>query len=199
MPSKSLNKILVTGGAGFIGSEFVRQAVGKGRNVVVLDKLTYAGDLVRLGPFRKSIAFHKVDIVNQADVMAVIKKERPQIVVHFAAESHVDRSILNASEFVRTNIEGTQNLLTICHKVGIKKFVHISTDEVYGEIARGKFKEDFPLSPNSPYSASKASADLLVKAYIHTLGSLLLLSGPQIIMGHGSILRNLFLSFFIRP
>jgi len=164
------SKILVTGGAGFIGSEFVRQAVAQGLRVIIVDKLTYAGDLQRLKAVKGKFIFHKVDIMHQDRVMDIFKKEQPQAVVHFAAESHVDRSILNAAEFVRSNIEGTQNLLTVCHKVGIKKFVHISTDEVYGEIARGKFKEHFPLRPNSPYSASKASADLLVRAFIRTFG-----------------------------
>ncbi len=168
MAKRSSFKILVTGGAGFIGSEFVRQAVTLGYSVVVVDKLTYAGDLARLKTLKGRFTFYKADIVHQRRVTDIFKQERPWAVVHFAAESHVDRSILNDEEFVRTNIAGTQSLLTVSRQAGIEKFVHISTDEVYGTIVRGKFKEDFPLGPNSPYSASKGAADLLVKAYVHT-------------------------------
>ncbi|MBI3602464.1 MAG: dTDP-glucose 4,6-dehydratase [Candidatus Omnitrophica bacterium] len=167
---KKIYKILVTGGAGFIGSEFVRQAVKQGHQMVVVDKLTYAGDLARLKSVQGKFVFYKTDIADLQKVMIILKKERPRAIVHFAAESHVDRSILDASEFVYTNIGGTQQLLTASREMGIKRFIHVSTDEVYGEISRGKFKEHFPLNPNSPYSASKASADFLVKAYIHTFG-----------------------------
>jgi len=165
---KSSFKILVTGGAGFVGSEFVRQAIGFGHNVIVIDKLTYAGDLQRLKSVKDKFTFYKTDIVHQQRVRGIFKKERPQAVVHFAAESHVDRSILDDAEFVRSNICGTQNLLTASRQSGVEKFIHLSTDEVYGDIVRGKFKEDFPLRPNSPYSSSKGAADLLVGAYVHT-------------------------------
>ena len=168
MFNKSFKKLVVTGGAGFIGSEFVRQALASGYQLTVLDKLTYAGDLARLGTLKRRIVFHKVDIKDPAKVMTILTHERPQAIVHFAAESHVDRSIANALEFIQSNVEGTQNLLTVSHKIGIKKFIHISTDEVYGEISSGKFNEHSPLSPNSPYSASKAAGDLLVKAYMRT-------------------------------
>jgi dTDP-glucose 4,6-dehydratase len=165
---KKLCKILVTGGAGFIGSEFVRQAAALGYSIVVVDKLTYAGDLARIEGFRERIGFYKADICRAARLDAIFKKERPCCVVHFAAESHVDRSIHDAAPFIETNIAGTQILLDISRKYGVKKFVHISTDEVYGEIKRGCFTENSPFSPNSPYAASKAAADLLVRAYSRT-------------------------------
>ncbi|MBF0331750.1 MAG: dTDP-glucose 4,6-dehydratase [Candidatus Omnitrophica bacterium] len=165
---KSSGKVLVTGAAGFIGSEFVRQAVARGYSVVVVDKLTYAGDLARLKSVADDVAFYKVDIADGKKLEEVFKKEKPRAVVHFAAESHVDRSILDDTEFIKTNIVGTQALVNVARKAGVEKFVHLSTDEVYGEIERGKFKEAFPLKPRSPYSASKASADLLVQAAAHT-------------------------------
>lgn len=162
------SKILVTGGAGFIGSEFVRQAVKSAYKVVVVDKLTYAGDCDRLNSILKKFTFYKTDICDQPKIAAILKRERPSVVVHFAAESHVDRSILDDAEFVRSNLGGTQSLLSACRRFGIERFLHMSTDEVYGEIAHGKFLETSPISPNSPYSASKAAADLLVKAYVRT-------------------------------
>ncbi len=163
-------KILVTGGAGFIGSEFVRQGVARGRKIVVVDCLTYAGDMRRLGTVKKDIAFYKTDICDRAGVSAVFKKERPDSVVHFAAESHVDRSIADASPFIETNVKGTQVMLDCAREFDVKRFVHISTDEVYGEIERGKFRETSPFNPNSPYSVSKAAADMLVRAYYRTYG-----------------------------
>lgn len=161
-------KILVTGGAGFIGSEFVRQRVSQGYKIIVLDKLTYAGDLKRLKSIDGKYKFYKVDICNEEKVRAVFKKERPTVVVHFAAETHVDRSIMDVKPFIKTNIEGTNVLIKVSLKYNIKKFIHISTDEVYGEIKRGKFTEESPLRPSNPYSATKASADLLIKAAIRT-------------------------------
>ncbi|MCU0652607.1 MAG: dTDP-glucose 4,6-dehydratase, partial [Candidatus Omnitrophica bacterium] len=112
--------------------------------------------------------FYKADICNAGRLEEIFQQEKPKIVVHFAAESHVDRSILSSSEFIQTNIAGTQTLLDACKKHGIKKFIHVSTDEVYGDIEIGKFHETTALSPNSPYSASKAAGDLLVKSYIRT-------------------------------
>jgi dTDP-glucose 4,6-dehydratase len=165
---KGLSKILVTGGAGFIGSTFVRLAVKDKFKVIVVDKLSYAGDLKRLAEVKKRIVFYKADICNRNRIESILKKERPQIIVHFAAETHVDRSIQDASPFIETNIKGTQVLLDIARKYKIKKFIYISTDEVYGEIEKGKFSEESPLHPNSPYAASKANADLLVKAYMRT-------------------------------
>jgi len=164
---EGVSKILVTGGAGFIGSEFIRQLIKKRKKLVVVDKLTYAGDLERLKKQRAKFSFYKTDICSP-QVESVFKKEKPSIVVNFAAESHVDRSIKDSSSFVETNIKGTQNLLDISRKHEVKKFIHISTDEVYGEIKKGKFNENSSLHPNSPYASSKAAADLFIKAYVRT-------------------------------
>ncbi len=162
-------KLLVTGGAGFIGSEFVRQGVREGYDIVVVDKLTYAGDLERLKEVEDKIAFYKADITNKEFIEYIFKKEKPDIVIHFAAESHVDRSILDASPFIETNVKGTQILLDVSKETNIEKFINIATDEVYGELGEdGTFKEDSPLVPNSPYSVSKASADMLGRAYYKT-------------------------------
>lgn len=171
---KRIPKILVTGGAGFIGSAFVRLLAGDSspiglRNVpVIVDNLTYAGDLKRLDEVKGKFKFYKADICSKNKVGGIFAKEKPDIVIHFAAESHVDRSINDATPFVETNIKGTQVLLDASREHNIKKFIFISTDEVYGEIANGKFNEDSPIKPNSPYAASKAAADLLVQAYIRT-------------------------------
>jgi dTDP-glucose 4,6-dehydratase len=165
----SKTKVLVTGGAGFIGSEFVRQGAQRGYNVVVLDKLTYAGDLERLEEIKGQSTFYKGDVCNKELVEVIFQKEKLGAVVHFAAESHVDRSILDASPFIETNVKGTQVLLDAARRHKIKKFVHISTDEVYGELKdAGQFYETMPLNPNSPYSVSKAAADMLVRAYHRT-------------------------------
>ncbi|WP_456436229.1 dTDP-glucose 4,6-dehydratase [Thermovibrio ammonificans] len=163
-------KLLVTGGAGFIGSEFVRQAVERGYDVCVLDALTYAGDLERLHSVEGRYRFYRVDLTDRSWVFNVLKEEKPDVVVHFAAESHVDRSIVEPTVFVTTNVLGTQNLLDAAVEAGVEKFVNISTDEVYGEIAQGHFTEDSPLNPSSPYSASKAAADMLGRAYHRTFG-----------------------------
>ena len=163
-------KILVTGGAGFIGSEFVRQAAKRGYAVAVADKITYAGDLKRLISSRGKHRFYKADVCDKKALGAVMTKERPEVIVNFAAETHVDRSILDAQAFLDTNIGGAKVLLDLALKYKIKRFVQISTDEVYGEIVKGKFREDSPLAPNSPYAASKASADMLVRSYARTYG-----------------------------
>jgi len=165
-------KLLITGGAGFIGSEFVRQAVKKGFDTVVIDKLTYAGDLERLKEVEDKIKFYKADITNKEFIEFIFKKEKPDIVVHWAAESHVDRSILDPTPFIETNIKGTQILLDVARDTGIQKFINIATDEVYGELEteEGQFYEDTPLNPNSPYSVSKASVDMLGRAYYRTYG-----------------------------
>ena len=164
-------KLLVTGGAGFIGSEFVRQAVKNGIETVVVDKLTYAGDLERLKEIEGKFQFYKADITNKEFIEHIFKTEKPDIVVHWAAESHVDRSILNATPFIDTNVKGTQVLLEAARKTDISLFINISTDEVYGELGKdGQFYENTPLNPNSPYSASKASADMLGRAYYRTYG-----------------------------
>jgi dTDP-glucose 4,6-dehydratase len=170
---KKLPKILVTGGAGFIGSAFVREAHALGYRVAVVDKLTYAGDLARLENARDArnpCIFYKTDICNGAALEKIFKKEKPEAVIHFAAETHVDRSIYDAAPFVMANVVGTQILLDLSRRFGVKKFVHISTDEVYGEIKKGYFTEKSPFAPNSPYAASKAAADLLVTSYVRTYG-----------------------------
>ena len=166
-----MKKLLVTGGAGFIGSEFVRQGVQRRYAVSVVDKLSYAGDLRRINEVEGKITFHAADITDRKSVQAIIKAEKPDTVVHWAAESHVDRSIANASPFLETNITGTQVLLDAAKDYGVKQFINISTDEVYGDLGKdGKFYESTPLNPSSPYSVSKASADMLGRAYQRTYG-----------------------------
>lgn len=166
-------RLLVTGGAGFIGSNFVRRIVdgtleGIDR-VIVLDKLTYAGNLRNLTMLPQgSFEFVKGDITDSELVVDLTKKS--DAIINFAAESHVDRSINGAKNFIETNVLGTQNLLDASLRIGIKTFVQVSTDEVYGTISEGSWTEDFPLLPNSPYSASKASADLIVRSYHQTFG-----------------------------
>jgi dTDP-glucose 4,6-dehydratase len=166
-------RVLVTGGAGFIGSNFVRRIVDGSlsgiEHVTVLDKLTYAGTLTNLEMLPKeSFQFVQGDI-GDSDLVNSLDP-RHDAIVNFAAESHVDRSITGARDFVFTNVLGTQNLLESALKNGIGIFVQISTDEVYGTIEKGSWHEDCPLLPNSPYSASKASADLLVRSYHRTFG-----------------------------
>lgn len=164
-------KLLITGGAGFIGSELVRQAVKHGYKVVVVDRLTYAGDMERLHEIIELIKFYREDITDTKAVDHIFESENPDIIVHLAAETHVDRSILEPSVFLNSNIIGTYTLLEAAKKYGIKKFINISTDEVYGELKEeGQFTEQSPLSPNSPYSVSKASADMLGRAYYRTYG-----------------------------
>ncbi len=166
-----MKRILVTGGAGFIGSEFVRLGVKKGYSIAVVDNLSYAGDLKRLKNIIDKIEFHKNSITDKKAIKNIFDKFNPDIVVHWAAESHVDRSILDATPFIDTNIKGTQVLLDISKEKGIKKFINISTDEVYGELGHdGHFLETNALNPNSPYSVSKASADMLGRAYFRTFG-----------------------------
>jgi dTDP-glucose 4,6-dehydratase len=167
-----VSKILVTGGAGFIGSNFVRMLLhGSEHELVNLDLLTYAGNLENLRDVQdhERYTFVRGDIAEPAAMKAVFDEHRPEIVVHFAAESHVDRSVLDASAFVRTNVQGTQVLLDQSRAHGVQRFVHVSTDEVYGSLgAWGYFTEETPIQPNSPYSASKAGSDLLVRAAVHT-------------------------------
>jgi dTDP-glucose 4,6-dehydratase len=169
-------RVLVTGGAGFIGSHYVRKALGGAyaslaeAEIVVLDKLTYAGNEANLAPVRDNprLRFVKGDICDPSVVTQVMAGV--DLVVHFAAESHVDRSIMGAADFVMTNVLGTQTLLQGAVDAGVSKFVHVSTDEVYGSIASGSWPETHPLEPNSPYSASKASSDLLARSFYRTHG-----------------------------
>ena len=163
-------KVLVTGGAGFIGSNFVRHTIEKYREyeVIVLDKLTYAGMKENLQGVLSKITFVKGDINRKEDIEKVIRG--CDFIVNFAAETHVDRSIIDAGSFVLTDAFGTYNLLEACRKFEIKRFVQIGTDEVYGHVLKGSFKEEDKLSPRNPYAASKASADLLCKAFFETYG-----------------------------
>jgi dTDP-glucose 4,6-dehydratase len=166
-------KVLVTGGAGFIGANFVHHLVEHhpGHDVVVLDALTYAGHRSSLAPVADRITFVEADICDEATVDEVMAG--CDAVVHFAAESHVDRSIDDPGPFLRTNIVGTETLLRLARKHKVGRFHHISTDEVFGELALddpGRFDEETPYAPRSPYAASKAAADHLVRAYAHTYG-----------------------------
>jgi len=175
-----MRKVLITGGAGFIGSAFVRLLLGASFadkslkrkterfSLLLVDKLTYAGDLKRISEVRRGFKFYKTDICDKRRIKTIFRKEKPDIVVHFAAETHVDRSINDASPFIETNIKGTQVIMDACRKYRVNKFIFVSTDEVYGEIKNGKFTEYSAIKANSPYAASKAAADLLVQSYIRT-------------------------------
>jgi dTDP-glucose 4,6-dehydratase len=170
-----MRNVLVTGGAGFIGSNFVQHLLGTSGDVRVInyDSLTYAGNLENLTGIASDprYVFVRGDICDRAAVDAALLAHNVDTIVHFAAESHVDRSITGATVFVMTNVLGTQVLLDAARARGIERFLHVSTDEVYGSLgAAGKFTEQTPLHPNSPYAASKASSDLLALAYHHTFG-----------------------------
>lgn len=169
-------KILVTGGAGFIGANFVYLMLDKYSDyeIICLDALTYAGNLETLEEAMKNdkFKFIKADIADREAAYKIFEEEEPDMVVNFAAESHVDRSIENPSIFLQTNVMGTQVLLDACRKYGIQRFHQVSTDEVYGDLPLDRpdlfFTEETPIHTSSPYSASKASADLLVQAYHRT-------------------------------
>ena len=170
--------IIVTGGAGFIGSNFIFHMLSEHPDyrIVCLDKLTYAGNLSTLKPIMDSPRFRfiKADICDREAVFQLFEKERPDIVVNFAAESHVDRSIEDPGVFLRTNVLGTQVMMDACRKYGISRYHQVSTDEVYGDLPIDRpdllFTEETPLRTSSPYSASKASADLLALSYHRTFG-----------------------------
>ena len=168
-------RILVTGGAGFIGSNFIRYILSETDwTITNLDKLTYAGNLENLAGVQDDLrySFVRGDIAEASFIDSLFTEKKFDTVVNFAAESHVDRSIMDASPFIRANIAGVQALLDAAKKHGLQKFVQVSTDEVYGSLAADdpEFTEETPLAPNSPYSASKAAADLLCRAYFKTYG-----------------------------
>jgi dTDP-glucose 4,6-dehydratase len=170
-----MTNLLVTGGAGFIGSNFIRYMLSSHPEVKVanLDSLTYAGNLENLRGLESDPRYHFVrgDICERGTVDSVLKQHAIDTVVHFAAESHVDRSIMGATVFVQTNVLGTQALLDASREAGVRLFIHVSTDEVYGSLpSTGKFSETTPLHPNSPYAASKAASDMLALACHHTYG-----------------------------
>lgn len=170
--------IIVTGGAGFIGSNFVYYMLKKhpSYRIICIDSLTYAGNMSTLAQAMKnpSFRFCKADICDRDEIYRIFEEEKPDIIVNFAAESHVDRSIDNPEVFLKTNILGTQVMMDACNKYGIKRYHQVSTDEVYGDLPLDRpdllFTEETPISTSSPYSASKAAADLLVLAYHRTYG-----------------------------
>jgi len=171
-------KIIVTGGAGFIGGNYIHIMLKKHPEdeIICLDALTYAGNMETLEPVmqKPNFKFVKLDIANRTAVYNIFATEKPDVVINFAAESHVDRSLLNPELFLQTNIIGTSVLLDACREYGIKRYHQVSTDEVYGDLPLDRpdlfFTEETPLHTSSPYSASKASADLLVLAYYRTFG-----------------------------
>ena len=170
-----MKNVLVTGGAGFIGSNFIRFLLSNYDDLTVVnfDALTYAGNLESLADAAAHPAYRfvKGDICDGQAVEGALRSHHIDAIVHFAAESHVDRSILGADVFVRTNVLGTQTLLDAARSAGVERFLHVSTDEVYGSLGpAGEFTEESPLHPNSPYSASKAGSDLLALACHHTFG-----------------------------
>ena len=168
-------RVLVTGGAGFIGSNFIRHVLTKHSDweIINFDKLTYAGNLENLADIANDsrYSFVKGDICEAEAVEKVVRwLGGSGMIVNFAAETHVDRSILSAGSFVQTDVFGTYVLLEAVKKIGISRYIHVSTDEVYGSIEKGSFTEESPLHPNSPYAASKSGGDLLVRAYRETYG-----------------------------
>ncbi|MBM3467987.1 MAG: dTDP-glucose 4,6-dehydratase [Alphaproteobacteria bacterium] len=173
-------RILVTGGAGFIGSNFIGQSLSQGHEIINVDKLTYAGNPENLGSDynHKNHMFYKEDICNKQAIEEILFRERPDVILHMAAESHVDRSIDCADDFIQTNVVGTHQLLDASLKYYKSltnknkfRFLHLSTDEVFGALNEtGKFNETTPYCPNSPYAASKAASDLLVRSYYQTYG-----------------------------
>lgn len=169
-----MRTVLVTGGCGFIGSNFIRHLLATDPHLAIinLDALTYAGNLANLSDVADNPRYHfvKGDVADRDTVRAVLRRGVTDV-IHFAAESHVDRSIMDSSPFIRTNVVGTQVLLDAAREAQVQRFVQVSTDEVYGSLGEtGWFTEETPLAPNSPYSASKAAADLLVRSYVHTFG-----------------------------
>lgn len=179
-------RLLITGGAGFIGSNFIRLILNKDENYKItnLDKLTYAGNMDNLKGVenKKNYKFVKGDICNPKVVEKLVKNS--DAIVHFAAETHVDRSIMEAGDFVKTDVLGTFFLLNAAKKYSIKKFVHISTDEIYGSVENGSFAEESPLNPSSPYSASKVGADRLAYSYYKTFNLSVVIARSSNNFGH---------------
>jgi dTDP-glucose 4,6-dehydratase len=169
-----MKNLLVTGGAGFIGSNFVRYMLERypDLHVVVFDKMTYAGNLDNLEDVseNENYRFMRGDIADRQAIARLLESNQIDTVVNFAAESHVDRSILDPDAFIQTDVVGVYTLLDECRKLEIERVLHVSTDEVYGSIAEGAFKEGDPMKPNSPYAASKAGGELMVRAYNVTFG-----------------------------
>lgn len=165
-------RLLVTGAAGFIGSHFVRHAFASepGAEVAVLDALRYSGNESTMADFRRRVSFFHGEIQDAEFVARTFAEFHPTHVANFAAESHNDRSLLDSSGFVETNVVGVQRLLEAARAEGVERFVHVSTDEVYGSIAEGRFTEESPFRPNTPYSAAKAGGDLLCRAHFHAFG-----------------------------
>src|SRR5699024_728257 len=170
--------IIITGGAGFIGSNFIYYMLEKypDYHLICVDKLTYAGNLSTLKEAHKydNFEFHQIDIADRKEIFSLFKETQPDMVVNFAAESHVDRSIEDPGIFVTTNITGTIILMDACREFGIKRYHQVSTDEVYGDLPLDRpdllFTEETPITTSSPYSSSKASADLFVESYYRTYG-----------------------------
>lgn len=166
-----MTRIVITGGCGFIGSNLIRHMLDQpGYHIICVDRLTYSGNPANIAEFKGNPRFEFVqaDICDEKAMSGVLS--RADGVINLAAETHVDRSIDNADDFLRTNILGAETLARLGKKFGIQRFLHMSTDEVYGSIREGKFNENSPLEPNSPYSASKAAADLMLRAYRETYG-----------------------------
>ena len=170
-----MNKIVVTGGLGFIGSNLVELLINKGFTIINIDKTSYASNFYNVSKFKKNkkYKFFKIDINNKKKIFNILKKYKPIGIFNLAAETHVDRSIDSPKEFISSNILGTFNILEAYRDYSKNnnksKFIHISTDEVYGDIIKGRTNENYPYNPSSPYAASKASSDHLVVSYIKTL------------------------------
>ena len=166
-----MKKVIVTGGAGFIGSNLVKHLLKKKYFVINIDKLSYSANPYNLKDLNKNknYIFFKVDLNNKIKIIKILNKYKPEGIFNLAAETHVDRSIDNPKNFIFSNILGTYNLLESIFAYNKKiKLVHVSTDEVFGDLNKGRSNENYPYNPSSPYSSSKASADHLVKAYVRT-------------------------------
>lgn len=174
-----MKTFLITGGLGFIGSNFIRYINKEKKDIFIInaDDITYAANPKNLPDNISNYRFYKVDIADKTAISVIFDENKIDYVVNFAAESHVDRSIMNPDIFIKTNVEGTLNLLDLSLKHSVERFLQISTDEVYGSLGHdGKFNENTPLSPRSPYSASKASADMLAMSFFHTYNMPVLIS-----------------------